>query len=95
MCTDRGSVFVFDEVNQKLVLIINKNFNRFLLCLVIGLLGCEKATGVSEADKTKNAENLLETVFSMDEDMAEGFQEISGQEDLEHGQTILWNLYDR
>lgn len=31
----------------------------------------------------KNAENLLETVFSMDEDMAEGFQEISGQEDLD------------
>ena len=38
---------------------------------------------MSEADKTKNAENLLETVFSMDEDMAEGFQEISGQEDLD------------
>ena len=28
----------------------------FLLCLVIGLLGCGKATGVSEADKTKNWE---------------------------------------
>lgn len=54
-----------------------------MLGLVIGLLGCGKATGVSEADKTKNAENLLETVFSMDEDMAEGFQEISGQEDLD------------
>lgn len=54
-----------------------------MLCLVIGLLGCGKAAGVSEADKTKNAENLLETVFSMDEDMAEGFQEISGQEDLD------------
>lgn len=54
-----------------------------MLCLVIGLLGCGKATGVSEADKTKNAENLLETVFSMDEDMAEGFQEISDQEDLD------------
>ena len=38
---------------------------------------------MSEADKTKNAENPLETVFSMDEDMAEGFQEISGQEDLD------------
>lgn len=55
----------------------------FLLCLVIGLLGCGKATGVSEADKTKNAENLLETVFSADEDMAEGFQQISGQDDLD------------
>ena len=77
--TDRGSVFVFDESS----FVINKNFNRFLLCLVIRLLGCGKATGVSEADKTKNAENLLETVFSMDEDMAEGFQEISGQEDLD------------
>ena len=54
-----------------------------MLCFVIGLLGCGKATGVSEVDKTKNAENLLETVFSMDEDMAEGFQEISGQEDLD------------
>ena len=55
----------------------------FLLCLVIGLLGCGKATGVSEADKTKNAENLLETVFSADEDMEEGFQQISGQDDLD------------
>lgn len=81
--TDRGSVFVFDESKPETSFVINKNFNRFLLCLVIGLLGCGKATGVSEADKTKNAENLLETVFSMDEDMAEGFQEISGQEDLD------------
>ena len=54
-----------------------------VLCLVVALLGCGKATKVSEADKAKNAENLLETVFSMDEDMAEGFQEISGQEDLD------------
>ena len=81
--TDRGSVFVFDESKPETSFVINKNFNRFLLCFVIGLLGRGKATGVSEADKTKNAENLLETVFSMDEDMAEGFQEISGQEDLD------------
>ena len=81
--TDRESVFVFDESKPETSFVINKNFNRFLLCLVSGLLGGGKATGGAEADKTKNAENLLETVFSMDEDMAEGFQEISGQEDLD------------
>ena len=49
--TDRGSVFVFDESKPETSFVINKNFNRFLLCLVIGLLGCGKATGVSEADQ--------------------------------------------
>ena len=49
--TDRGSVFVFDESKPEASFVINKNFNRFLLCLVIGLLGCGKATGVSEADQ--------------------------------------------
>ena len=49
--TDRGSAFVFDESKPETSFVINKNFNRFLLCLVIGLLGCGKATGVSEADQ--------------------------------------------
>lgn len=52
-----------------------------VLCLTLALLGCGKSGGTE--DKTKTAEHLLTTIFSTDEEMADSFGQISGQEDLD------------
>lgn len=52
-----------------------------ILCLALALLGCGKSGGTE--DKTKTAEHLLTTIFSSDEEMADSFGQISGQEDLD------------
>ena len=52
-----------------------------VLCLMLALIGCGKSGGTE--DKTKAAEHLLTTIFSSDEDMADSFGQISGQEDLD------------
>ena len=49
--------------------------------LVLALIGCGKSGGTE--DKTKTAEHLLTTIFSSDEEMADSFGQISGQEDLD------------
>lgn len=50
-------------------------------CLTLALIGCGKSGGTE--DKTKTAEHLLTTIFSSDEEMADSFGQISGQEDLD------------